>query len=97
VAEKEAKMDRPKVNLAKINKIRQKKIDIGSKRTPLKVIDHGMDVEFNLTLKGDDSWVGAKTSEMAVDYEGRKILRWIVANDFDAEAIKIIEDQLESV
>jgi len=83
------------VSLAKVKKFRVQNKDLRSHRKPLHVIDHGNDVEFNLTLKGDDSWVGAKTSEMAVDYEGRKILRWIVNNDFDKEACKIIEDQLE--
>lgn len=63
---------------------------------PLEIVDKGTDVVFNLKMN-EGIWVGTKTSDMALDHEGRKILRWVLKNDFDEDAKIIIQEQLEAV
>jgi len=83
------------VDLKKVRKIAKQNRESHDLK-PLRIIDGGDDVEFNLNVN-NGLWKGSKPSEMAADHEGRNLLRWILRHDFDEEAKEIIETQLESV
>jgi len=85
------------VNLKKIKRQvnNYKKKNSGGRA--LLIIDNGEDVIFNMGGEKMGVWKGTKTSEMARDHEGRRLLKWMMGKDFGDEALEIIQFQLDEV
>ena len=86
------------IGVVNVKKVKSRVSHLRSMRKipALKIVDDGEDVIFGLELD-NGVWKGMKTSEMAVDHDGRKILQWIIRKDFDEDAQEIIADQLQSI
>ena len=86
-----------KVNIKKVRKIVKKnKKQSKDRSTPLIIVDEGSDVVFNMNVD-EGSWKGVRTSEMISDHDARRLLRWVLRNDFNEEAQEIIENQLREI
>jgi len=81
-----------RTNLAKTCKKFEGVGGMGGKKLIIQRGNH--DVVFNLPGEKLKDWRGVKTSEMAMDHEGRRILKWVLTIDVDAKAKKIIEEQV---
>lgn len=85
------------VNLKKIRKITKHYKKEKNENTALSIIDDGDDVVFNIGGSKLGVWKGTRTSVMAKDHDGRKVLRWMLDKDFDSDALEIIQSQLDGV
>lgn len=85
------------VNLNKIKKRMKQHQAVKKDRAALIVVDDGEDVLFNMGGEKMGMWKGSRTSVMARDHDGRKLLRWMLDKDFDEEALEIIQYQLDEV
>jgi len=85
------------VNMKKMRKRIKEHRAERNDRKALIVLDEGEDVLFNMGGERMGVWKGSKTSVMARDHDGRKLLRWMLDKDFDEEALEIIQYQLDEV
>ena len=80
-----------------LKRVRSHKEDKDSYKS-LIVVEGGEDVRFNIGSGRLGAWKGSLTSEMAVDHDGRRVLRWMLdKGNFDKVACDIISEQLDSV
>ena len=85
------------VNIKKIKKIRKRHKKERDQYKPFIMIDEDSDAIFNLGGKLSE-WKGAKISQMALDHDGRRVLRFCVGLDnIDEEVVELIEEKLNGV
>ena len=85
------------VNLKKIKRIKKHHQKQRDQYKPIIVVDDGEDAIFNMGGKLAD-WKGTKISRMALDHDGRRILRFVSGLDnIDEDIIMLIEDKLNGV
>jgi len=80
-----------KTDIRKVKKLK-KKIEESRPKLKWRILKGG-DVELNYEWLKE--WAGSNASDMAVDHDGRKTLRWICSKDFPTELTDALERVLE--
>jgi len=86
-----------KTDLNKTENMYKKNKDMFEDNKPLIITKDGTDVIFNFKGGKLSEWKGTLTSAMAVDHDGRRVLRWLLDKDFNEDALEIIQQQLDEV